>query len=150
MLSKLFYRPAATVILIAFMLFAQQVVRSAESGATDFDDTPTALVEFQAYSTAGRYAEALAVAARVVEQASDDRSATRAALVEPLLKLATVRQQSGDYVAASRAGELAIDLIARNGGVFDPALVEPLVFLAQLEQAGGHHPAALERLYRAQ
>lgn len=148
--SKLFHRPAATVILIAFMLFAQQVVRSAEAGATDFDDTPTPLVEFQAYSTAGRYADALAVAARVVEQASDDQSATRAALVEPLLKLATVRQQSGDYVAASWAGELAIDLIERNGGVFDPALVEPLVFLAQLEQASGHHPAALERLYRAQ
>ncbi len=150
MLSKLFHGPAATVILIACMLFAQQVVRSAESGATDFDDTPTPLVEFQAYSTTGRYAEALAVAARVVEQASDHQSATRAALVEPLLKLATVRRQSGDYVAASRAGELAIDLIERNGGVFDPALVEPLVFLAQLEQASGHHPAALERLYRAQ
>ncbi len=150
MLSKLFCRPAATVILIAVMLFAQQVVRSAESGATDFDDTPTALVEFQAFSTAGQYAEAMAVAARVVAQASDDQSATRAALVEPLLKLATVRQQSGDYVAATRAGELAIELIERNGGVFDPALVEPLVFLAQLEQASGHHPAALERLYRAQ
>ena len=148
--SKLFHRPAATVFLIACMLFAQQVVRSAESGATDFDDTPTALVEFQAYSTAGRYAEALAVAARVVEQASDDQSATGAALVEPLLKLAMVRQQSGDYVAATRAGELAIELIERNGGVFDPALVEPLVFLARLEQAGGHHPAALERLYRGQ
>ena len=132
------------------MLFAQQVVRSAESGATDFDDTPIALVEFQAYSTAGQYAEALAVAARVVEQASDDQSATGAALVEPLLKLAMVRQQSGDYVAATRAGELAIELIERNGGVFDPALVEPLVFLARLEQAGGHHPAALERLYRGQ
>lgn len=147
---KFFNRPAATVILIAVMLFAQQVVRSAESGATDFDDTPIPLVEFQALSTAGRYADALAVAVRVVEQSSDDQSATRASLVEPLLKLAMVRQQSGDYVAATEAGELVIELIERNGGVFDPALVEPLVFLAQLEQASGHHPAALERLYRAQ
>ena len=147
---NLFHRPAATMFLVAGMLFAQQVVCSSEADTTDIDSASTPVIEFQAFSTAGRYADALAVAARVVDRASDYQSATRASLVEPLMKLAMVQKQSGDYPAATQAGELAIELIERNGGVFDPALVEPLVFLARLEQDNGDHPAALERLYRAQ
>ncbi len=147
---NLFHRPAAITLLVAGMLFAPQVVCSPEADTTDIDSAPTPAVEFQAFSTAGQYADALAVAARVVNQASDYESGTRASLVEPLMKLAMVQKQSGDYLAATQAGELAIELIERNGGVFDPALVEPLVFLAQLEQDIGNHSLALERLRRAQ
>ncbi|MCH9025719.1 MAG: tetratricopeptide repeat protein [Proteobacteria bacterium] len=147
---NLCHRPAATVFLIAGMVFTQQVVRSAESDTTDIDSAPTPVVEFQVLFTAGRYADALAVAARVADQASDYQSATRASLVEPLMKLAMVQKRSGDYLMATRAAESAIELIERNGGVFDPELIEPLIFLAQLEQDNGHHPAALERLNRAQ
>ncbi|MCZ6537187.1 MAG: tetratricopeptide repeat protein, partial [Gammaproteobacteria bacterium] len=131
---RYFKRPAAAILLIIVALVPHQTVRSAESGTGNSDSAPTPVIEFQAFSTAGQYADALAVAARVVDQASDYQSATRASLVEPLMKLATVQKQSGDYPAATQAGELAIELIERNGGVFDPALVEPLVFLARLEQ----------------
>ncbi|MCZ6499203.1 MAG: tetratricopeptide repeat protein, partial [Gammaproteobacteria bacterium] len=147
---NLFHWPAAITLLVAGMLFAPQVVCSSEADTTDIDSASTPVIEFQAFSTAGQYADALAVAARVIDQASNYHSATRASLVEPLMKLAMVQKQSGDYLPATQAGELAIELIERNGGVFDPALVEPLVFLAQLEQDNGNHPAALERLYRAQ
>jgi len=147
---KLFHRPAATIILIAVTLSAQQVVRSEESDKTDFDSTPTPVIEFQAFTTAGHYADALAVAARVVDRAADYESGTRALLIEPLMKLATILKQADEILDAMRAGELAIDLIERDGGVFDPALVEPLVFLARLEQDNGNHPAAMMRLNRAQ
>ncbi len=147
---NLFHWPAAITLLVAGMLFAPQVVCSSEADTTDIDSASTPVIEFQAFSTAGQYADALAVAARVIDQASNYHSATRASLVEPLMKLAMIQKQSGDYLPATQAGELAIELIERNGGVFDPALVEPLVFLAQLEQDNGNHPAALERLYRAQ
>ncbi|MCZ6537188.1 MAG: hypothetical protein O6838_04765 [Gammaproteobacteria bacterium] len=101
-------------------------------------------------ATSGQYSDAMGLVSHILDQGSEYGAATRASLVEPLMKLAMVQKQSGDYLPATQAGELAIELIERNGGVFDPALVEPLVFLAQLEQDNGNHPAALERLYRAQ
>ncbi|MCZ6687734.1 MAG: hypothetical protein O7C69_08530 [Gammaproteobacteria bacterium] len=147
---NLFHWPAAITLLVAGMLFAPQVVCSSEADTTDIDSASTPVIEFQAFSTAGQYADALAVAARVIDQASDYPPETRALLVEPLMKLATIQKQADEILGAERAGELAIDLIERNGGIFDPALVEPLVFLAQLQQDNGNHPAALEHLNRAQ
>jgi tetratricopeptide (TPR) repeat protein len=143
-------RPFEIFLMIFVTLAAQQVVHSAEPDSDSRDSAPAPVIEFQNFSASGQYSDALALAAHVIDQGDDFGAETRALLVEPLMKLAMIEKISGENFKAERAGELAIELIERNGGVFDPALIEPLVFLARLEQENGDHPAALERLNRAQ
>ncbi|MCZ6687735.1 MAG: hypothetical protein O7C69_08535, partial [Gammaproteobacteria bacterium] len=160
-------RSAAISLMIAIAFSTLQVAQAAapdsqpiveqgdtvgnlNSNTANLENNLAATTKFQALATSGQYSDAMGLVSHILDQGSEYGAETRASLVEPLMKLAMVQKQSGDYLPATQAGELAIDLIERNGGVFDPALVEPLVFLAQLEQDNGNHPAALERLYRAQ
>ncbi len=145
-----FRRPAAAILLIIINLASHQIARSAESGTSDFDSTPVPAKEFQGHETSNQFSDVAGIASRILGEGSEYRAETGELLVEPLMKHAMVRRQTGENLQAIRAAELVIELIERNNGVFDAALVEPLVFLAQLRQDGGDHPAAMERLNRAQ
>ena len=160
-------RSAAISLLFAIAFSTLQIARSAtpdrqsneelseaagdlNSNTANLENDSAAVTKFQALSTSGQHSDAMALVSYILSQQPEFESETRELLVEPLMKHATVRKQAGENIQAERAAELAIELIERNGGVFDPLLVEPLVFLAQLQQDYGDHPAALERLNRAQ
>ena len=148
--ARYFHRLLAAVFLIIINLAPHQAVRSAESGRGNSGSASAPAEEFQALATSSQYSDVMRSAYRILGQESEYEAETGESVVEPLMKHALVRQQAGENLQAEQAAELAIELIERNGGVFDPGLVEPLVFLAQLRQDGGDHPVAMERLYRAQ
>ncbi|MCH8220523.1 MAG: tetratricopeptide repeat protein [Proteobacteria bacterium] len=150
MTARHFHRLRAAIFLIIINLAPHQAVQSAESGLSNFGSASVPAKEFQALATSSQYSDVLRSAYRILDRGSEYEAETGESLVEPLMKHALVRQQAGENLQAEQAAELAIELIERNGGVFDPGLVEPLVFLAQLRQDGGDYPAAMERLYRAQ
>ncbi len=168
MVNEYFNRPVVTLLMVAITVWMPQVVRSAgaadqipneqgeavlsgsDSDTSGIDNSAAANQETQALSTTSEYSDVTELAAHILEQGSVYGAETRALLVEPLMKVAMLEKQSGKNLQAERAGELAIELIERNGGVFDSELVEPLVFLAQLKQEGGDHPGAIEMLNRAQ
>ena len=145
-----FRRPAAAIFLIIINLASHQIARSAESGTSDLGSTPVPAKEFQGHETSNQFSDVAGIASRILGEGSEYGAETGELLIEPLMKHAMVRRQAGENLQAMRVAELVIELIERNSGVFDPALVEPLVFLAQLQQDGGDHPAAMERLNRAQ
>ena len=150
MTARHFHRLLAAIFLIIINLAPHQTVQSAEPGLSNFGSASVPAKESPALATSSQYSDVMRSAYRILGQESEYEAETGESVVESLMKHALVRQQAGENLQAEQAAELVIELIERNGGVFDPALVEPLVFLARLEQAGGHHPAALERLYRGQ
>ena len=150
MTARHFHRLLAAIFLIIINLAPHQTVQSAEPGLSNFGSASVPAKESPALATSSQYSDVMRSAYRILGQESEYEAETGESVVESLMKHALVRQQAGENLQAEQAAELVIELIERNGGVFDPALVEPLVFLAQLAQASGHHPAALERLYRAQ
>ena len=147
---RYFERPAAAILLIIVALVPHQTVRSAESGTGNSDNDPAAAQEFQGLAKSNQSSHEMGFASRILGQGFEYGADSGELLIESLMKDAMVRRQAGENLRAERAAGLAIELIERDGGVFDPALVEPLVFLAQLQQDGGDHPAAIERLNRAQ
>jgi tetratricopeptide (TPR) repeat protein len=168
MMSRFFFEPTTFIFVIGTAFAMQQVGQSAEpvdqltieqgetglpglgSDAQGTDNGPGSNQLVQALPTTIEQSDISELAAHILEQGSEYGAETRALLVEPLMKLAMIEKQSGKNLQAERTSELAIELIERNGGVFDAALVEPLVFLAQLKQEGGDHPGAIEMLNRAQ
>ena len=150
MTARHFHRLLAAIFLIIINLAPHQTVQLAESGLSNFGSASAPAEESQAPAKSSRYSDVLGSAYRILDRGSEYGAETGESLVESLMKHAMVRQQAGENLQAEQAAELVIELIERNGGVFDPGLVEPLVFLAQLQQDGGDHPAAMERLYRAQ
>jgi len=129
---RYFKRPAAAILLIIVALVPHQTVRSAESDTGNSDSDPAAAQEFQGLAKSNQSSDEMGFASRILGQGFEYGAESGELLIESLMKLAMVQKQSGDYLAATQAGELAIELIEKNGGVFDPALVEPLVFLARL------------------
>ncbi|MCZ6717530.1 MAG: tetratricopeptide repeat protein [Gammaproteobacteria bacterium] len=161
------YRSAAISLMFVIAFSTLQIARSAapdkqpkegqseaagdlSSNTANLENESAVAGEFQTLGASDEYSDVMGLAYDILAKGAEYGAETRELLVEPLMKHATVRKQAGEILQAERAGDLAIELIERNGGVFDPALVEPLVFLAQLHQDGGDHPAAMERLNRAQ
>ena len=160
MTARHFHRLLAAIFLIIINLAPHQTVQSAESGLSNFGSASVPTKEFQALAKSSRYSDVLGSAYRILDRGSEYGAETGKSLVESLMKHALVRQQAGENLQAEQAAELVVELIERNGGVFDPGLVDSLVFLAasfvvlpngsvdDVELVASNAPAPMRTLFR--
>ena len=120
-----FRRLVAAILPIIVAFAPYQIVQSEEPDTSKFNSAAQAAAEFKALATSSQTSDAIRIASRILGQGTEYAAETGESLVEPLMKHAMVRQQAGENLQAEQAVELVIELIERNGGVFDPGLVEP-------------------------
>lgn len=96
-----------------------------------------------------RYAEAVEIAAQIVDLATRLHGGQSLELADPLTNLATAQMNQGDLVNAESNYRAAITLIERADGPGSPRLANPLVGLAETYMRGGLYQQANDAYKRA-
>ncbi len=109
------------------------------------------LIEESQKMTAGeRYPEALEYALFAVEREDSSEDPYNPDLIEPLINLASTQKKLQLDRQAAESLDRAIDLIERDGGIYDARLVTPINRAGHLLQQRGEHGQAIELFRRSQ
>ncbi len=109
------------------------------------------LIEESQKMTAGeRYPEALEYALFAVEREDGSEDPYNPDLIEPLINLASTQRKLQLDSQAAESLDRAIDLIERDGGIYDARLVTPINRAGRLLQQRGKHEQAIELFRRSQ
>ncbi len=112
--------------------------------------TDQLIEESQKMSAGERYPEALEYALFAVEQEDSLEDPYDSDLIEPLINLAGIQEKLQLDEEATESINRAIDLIERDGGVYDARLVAAINGAGHLMQKGGEHDQAIGLFKRSQ
>ena len=108
------------------------------------------LEESQKMTAGERYPEALEYALFAVEREDSSEDPYNPDLIEPLINLASSQRKLQLDRQAAESLDRAIDLIERDGGIYDARLVTPINRAGRLLQQRGEHGQAIELFRRSQ
>ena len=106
--------------------------------------------ESQKMAVGERYPEALEYALFAVEQEDSPEDPYNQALIEPVINLADIQEKLQLDREAQESIGRAIDLIERDGGIYDARLVEAINDAGRLLQKNGEHEKAIDLFHRSQ
>ena len=106
--------------------------------------------ESQKMAVGERYPEALEYALFAVEQEDNPEDPYNPALIGPVMNLADIQEKLQLDREAAESIERAIDLIERDGGIYDARLVEAINDAGRLLQKNGEHEKAIDLFHRSQ
>ena len=112
--------------------------------------TASLIEESRKMSVGERYPEALDYALFAVAQEDRSEDPYNPALIEPLINLAGAQKKLQLDREAAQSIERAIDLIERDGGIYDARLVAAINDAGRLLQKGGEHERAIGLFLRSQ
>ncbi|MCZ6499446.1 MAG: tetratricopeptide repeat protein, partial [Gammaproteobacteria bacterium] len=106
--------------------------------------------ESQKMAVGERYPEALEYALFAVEQEDSPEDPYNPALIGPVINLADIQEKLQLDREAQESIGRAIDLIERDGGIYDARLVEAINDAGRLLQKNGEHEKAIDLFHRSQ
>ncbi|MCZ6717528.1 MAG: hypothetical protein O6946_10775 [Gammaproteobacteria bacterium] len=106
--------------------------------------------ESQKMAVGERYPEALEYALFAVEQEDSPEDPYNPALIGPVMNLADIQEKLQLDREAAESIERAIDLIERDGGIYDARLVDAINDAGRLLQKSGEHERAIGSFHRSQ
>ncbi len=124
-------------------------VVSAKSQQGDLS-TAILIEESRKMSAGERYPEALEYAASAVEREDSSEDPYNPELIEPLINLSGTQKDLQLDREAAKSIERAIDLIERDGGIYDARLVAAINDAGRLLQKGDEHERAIGLFLRSQ
>ena len=124
-------------------------VVSAKSQRGDLS-TAILIEESRKMSAGERYPEALEYALFAVEREDSSEDPYNPELIEPLINLSGTQKDLQLDREAAKSIERAIDLIERDGGIYDARLVAAINDAGRLMQKGGEHERAIGLFLRSQ